>query len=172
MDKYSIKYMENHCIDVFFACGQFPIHVLTSGSILPDALNDIVRNRTLQEEVERNENGGTSSEVTTNTAYIQALIDRHRSVIEKYREKAQFAGPNAEFPNPNPEQISSHFQYYASLGFYSYDCSEIKGDGTAVYRLMAWPNKTREVPFELPQFSPANFKTTQNTPPTPELFEM
>jgi len=177
MEKYSILYMETHCIDVFFAFGEYPIHLLTAGSMIPDALNDILRNRTLQEEIERNESGSTSLEISTNDAYIGDLITRHYSTIEEYRRLAQFQGndPNLNlyFPEPVRDQITAHFRYYANQGFYSYDCSEVKENGTAVYRMIAWPKKMRPVPYDLPQYTPVNFNASSNdTYPLPDHIEL
>lgn len=153
MDKYSKKYMENHCIDVFFNCEGYPIHVLTAGSIIPDGLNDILRNRTLQEEVERNES--TPVPVLTNDAYIQSVIEKHNKVVEGLRQKEQLKGGNVVLQTPSSEQIASRFHLYASEGFYSYDCSEVKEDGTAVYKLIAYPDRLRQVNFNLPDFQPS-----------------
>lgn len=155
MDKYSKKYLENHCIDVFFTCGDFPIHVLTAGSIIPDELNDILRNRTLQEEVERDEGANAPVQVSTNDAYIQSVIEKHNTVVEGFRQIGQFKGGNAVFHTPSPEQIASRFRFYASRGFYSYDCSEVNEDGTAVYKLVAYPDRLQQVKFNLPDFQPS-----------------
>ena len=172
MDKYSVKYMETHCIDVFFACGPYPIHILTACSIIPDALNDILRNRTLQEEIERNEGGAAVSAISSNGDYIKSLIEKHRSVIAEYRQKLQSNELIEYFPNPDVEQIISHFRYYANQGFYSYDCCEVKDEGTAVYRLMAWPDKTLQLNYNLPQFEPNGFVVSSNLPPIPEFIEI
>ena len=172
MEKYSIKYMETHCIDVFFACGQYPIHILTAGSIIPDALNDILRNRTLQEEVERNVGASGPASPSTNSAYIQSLINKHLSVLEECRGIKQFQGINKIDLEPDANQIPAHFLAYAKLGFYSYDCSEVKDDGTAVYRLMAWPDKTFQLNYDLPQFAPKGFSVSGNVPPLPEYIEL
>lgn len=153
MDKYSKKYMENHCIDVFFNYGVYPIHILTAGSIIPNELNDILRNRTLQEEVERNESN--PAPVLTNDAYIQSVIEKHNKVVEGLRQKEQLKGGNVVLQTPSPEQIASRFHLYASKGFYSYDCSEVKEDGTAVYKLIAYPDRLRQVNFNLPDFQPS-----------------
>lgn len=153
MDKYSKKYMENHCIDVFFTYGNYPIHVLTAGSIIPDGLNDILRNRTLQEEVERNESNPVP--VLTNDAYIQSVIEKHNKVVEGLRQKEQLKGGNVVLQTPSPEQIALRFRYYAGKGFCSYDCSEVKEDGTAVYKLVAYPDRLQQVKFNLPDFQPS-----------------
>lgn len=153
MDKYSKKYMENHCIDVFFNYGVYPIHILTAGSIIPDGLNDILRNRTLQEEVERNESNPVP--VSTNDAYIQSVIEKHNKVVEDLRQTKQFKRDNAVSQTPSPEQIASRFRFYAGKGFYSYDCSEVKKDGTAVYKLVACPDRLQQVKFNLPDFQPS-----------------
>lgn len=155
MEKYSKKYMENHCIDVFFNYGVYPIHVLTAGSIIPDELNDILRNRTLQEEVERNEGGGTPVQISTDDAYIQSVIEKHNKVVEDLRQTKQFKRDNAVSQTPSPEQIASRFRFYAGKGFYSYDCSEVKKDGNAVYKLVACPDRLQQVKFNLPDFQPS-----------------
>lgn len=153
MDKYSKKYMENHCIDVFFNCEGYPIHVLTAGSIIPDGLNDILRNRTLQEEVERNESNPVP--VSTNDAYIQSVIKQHNKAVEGLRQMEQFKGGNDILKTPSPEQIASRFRCYARRGFYSYDCSEVNEDGTAVYKIVAYPDRLQQVKFNLPDFQPS-----------------
>ena len=164
MDKYSKKYMENHCIDVFFNYGVYPIHILTAGSIIPDGLNDILRNRTLQEEVERNESNPVP--VSTNDAYIQSVIEKHNKAVEGLRQTEQFKDGNTVFHTPSHEQIASRFRFYASRGFYSYDCSEVKEDGTAVYKLVANPDRLQQVNFNLPDFQPPVIikETDQNFP--------
>ena len=176
MEKYSVLYMETHCIDVFFAYGEYPVHLLTAGSIIPDALNDILRNRSLQEETSRNETGTTSLEISTNDAYVQELIERHRSAIGEDRRLAQFQGNNPNlniyFPEPTPEQITAHFRFYAGQGFYSYDCSELKKNGTAVYRLVAWPKKMHHVVYDLPQFSLDQFKPNKSLSPLSDFIEL
>lgn len=163
--------METHCIDVFFACGQYPIHILTAGSKIPDALNDILRNRTLQEEIERNEGGAAPVATSTNTSYIRSLRNKHYTVIEEYQKISQFQGYNEFDLQLEDNQISAHFLVYARQGFYSYDCSEIKEDGTAVYKLMAWPEQVQQLNYDLPQFAPKGFKVDNNGI-LPETLEM
>ena len=150
--------METHCIDVFFAFRQYPIHIVTAGSIIPDELNDIMRNRTLQEETERNKDSAVSISLSTNKSYIISLLDRHRSIIEECRRITQFQESNESYPQPEANQIPDHFLFYAKRGFYSYDCCKVKEDGTAIYRLMAWPEKTQKMNYDLPQFTPKGLK--------------
>ena len=159
--------MENHCIDVFFACGDYPIHVLTAGSIIPDELNDIFQNRTLQEKTEHNEGGKTDVDFTANSEYIQSLIRKNQVFIENSHQ-TQWGVIDV----PSEEQVLSHFRFYASQGFYSCDCSEVKEDGTAVYRLMAWPNQLQPLNYQLPQFTPREFSKGNNEFPLPETFLM
>lgn len=170
MDKYSIKYMETHCIDVFFTDGKNPIHIMTAGSIIPDELNDILRNRTLQEEIERNEGGAVGAALSINNNYISELVQRHNSVVNEYIQRVQ--GNNASYPAPDDSQISSHFRYYASQGFYSYDCTEVREDGTAVYRLMAWPEQAQQMKYNLPKFQPQSSANNNTSFPCPEYLEM
>ncbi len=164
--------MENHCIDVFFSYGQYPVHVLTAGSIIPDELNDILRNRTLQEETERNNDRANQVALSTNSNYIQSLLERHRTVVEESGHQGTSNDNDELCPIPTAEQISSHFRFYAGQGFYSYDCAEVKADGTAVYRLMAWPNQKHQLHLSLPQFKPEGFRESNEVPPLPEYFEM
>ena len=145
---------------------------MTAGSIIPEALNDILRNRTLQEEIARNVGSAGPASPSTNTAYVQSLIDRHLSVLDEYLEIRQFQGVNRIDIQPDAAQIPAHFLAYAKQGFYSYDCSEVKDDGTAVYRLMAWPDKTFQLNYDLPQFAPKGFSVSGNVPPLPEYLEM
>lgn len=147
--------MENHCIDVFFNYGVYPIHILTAGSIIPDELNDILRNRTLQEEVERDEGGNASVKVSTNDKYIKSMIEKHHNAVATLRKKEKFNGNDVVFKIPSPEEISSRFCFYARKGFYSYDCSEVKEDGTAVYKLVAYPDRLQQVKFSLPNSQPS-----------------
>ncbi len=164
--------MENHCIDVFFTFQQYPIHVLTAGSIIPDELNNILLNRTLQEEIERTDVGANPSVISTNGNYIQSLIDKHKALVEEASKNAQINSNEVFCPVPDAGQVSSHFRFYAKQGFYSYDCYEVKEDGTAIYRLMAWPNQTRKAQFELPQFEPKGLRAGNNVLPLSEFFEM
>ena len=158
MDKYSKKYMEEHCIDVFFKCGKFPIHVLTAGSLLPDALNDIVRNRTLQQITEAfSSNGPGAPTISVNKQYVQLLLGKWDSYIE-YGNQKNHPGHSDFLQRPDEEKITSRFRFYAGQGFYSYDCSEVYTDGTAEYRLMAWPDTlSSKTTLDLPEFSPAGF---------------
>lgn len=167
--------METHCIDVFFKCGRYPIHVLTSGSILPDGLNDILRNRTLQEIVESNGNRGNGQDavnVSLNAQYIQTLIDRHNSLVLDLAQKNQNAGLDELSISPRIDQIVEHFSFYARQGFYSYDCEYVNEDGTAVYRLMAWPDNMLYVDFKLPEFVPNEIKDSMNGNIPPEQIRM
>ena len=154
MEKYSKKYMENHCIDLFFICGIYPIHVLTAGSIIPDGLNDIFRNRTLQENVEKD---NANMPVLIDDAYINSVIEKHYNVVEGFLHAEQLKGDDAVFQAPSLKQIASRFLFYARKGFYSYDCSELKEDGTAEYKLVAWPEKGSIPKFNLPEFHPKGF---------------
>lgn len=153
-----MRYMQNHCIDVFFAFNQYPIHVITAGSLIPDELNDILRNRTLQEEIERNERGETPCRISSNMQYIQSLIERDKSFVDNHE--------------PTPEQIIKRFKFYAEQGFFSYDCSEVREDGTAIYRLIVRPEQVRQVNYQLPQFAPKGFAEIDDTTQLPESFEM
>jgi len=165
--------METHCIDVFFSDGQFPIHILTAGSILPDELNDILRNRTLQEETERYEGSVANLSCSTNSAFVKTLLDRHGSIIDAFRKTHQAQGIIEEYyPQPTAEQISSRFLHYAKLGFYSYDCYEVNEDGTAIYRLMAWPNQIQQLSYQLPHYTPKRFDKTGMALSPPEYIEM
>lgn len=162
--------METHCIDVFFTDGKKPIHIMTAGNTIPDDLNDILRNRTLQEEIERNEGGAVNSAFSINDNYIQELVQRHNSVVDEYRQRVQ--GSNVSCPAPDARQISSHFSYYASQGFYSYDYSELRDDGKAVYRLMAWPEQAQQMKHNLPKFQPQSSANNNTSFPCPEYLEM
>ena len=175
MERYSEKYMETHSIDVFFKCGKCPIHVLTSGSIIPEGLNDILRNRTLQEMAELNgnrRNGQEGPNVSLNTQYIQTLINRHDSLVRELAQENQ----NIRFDelplSPNVDQIVEHFSFYARQGFYSYDCEAVNEDGTAVYTLMVWPNNAFHMDLELPNFVPNGFEGNMNGDIPPEQIWM
>lgn len=165
MERYSEKYMETHCIDVFFKCGKYPVHVLTSGSILPEGLNDILRNRTLQEMAELNGsrgNGQDGSNVSLNMQYIQTLVDRHNGLVRELAQENQNTGFDELSVSSSVDQIVEHFSFYARQGFYSYDCETVNEDGTAVYILMAWPDMLRQVDFDLPEFIPNDLKCNMN----------
>lgn len=53
MDHYTKKYLESHCVDLYFRCGDMPIHILTYSNDIPEELKDVVRNRKLQQTVAR-----------------------------------------------------------------------------------------------------------------------
>lgn len=168
--------METHCIDVFFKCGKYPIHVLTSGSILPEGLNNILRNRTLQEIVDSNGDrvGGEANapKVSVNTQYARTLIDKHNRLIQELTHKnGNFVFDELPF-SPNVDHIMEHFSFYARQGFYSYDCETVNEDGTAVYRLMAWPDNLQHVDFELPCFVPDGFEDNVRENMSPEELRM
>lgn len=175
MERYSEKYMETHCIDVFFKCGKYPVHVLTSGSILPEGLNDILRNRTLQGMAELNGNRGSGQEesnVSLNTQYIQTMIDRHDSLVRELARENQNIRFDELPVSPSVDQIVGYFSFYARQGFYSYDCEAVNEDGTASYRLMAWPDNALHVDLELPNFVPNGFEGNMNGDIPPEQIWM
>lgn len=172
MENYSIKYMETHCIDVFFFYGEYPIHILTAGGIIPEKLNDILRNRTMQEEIERRSSDAELLDFSINGDYVQSLIDRHNAVLEEYLNIGQFQNISEFNIEQGREQILAYFHLYAGLGFYSYDCCKVKEDGTSIYRMVAWPNEMKHIDFELPYFSPKIIELGSNETPLPEYFEM
>ena len=147
MAEYSVEYMQEHCIDVYFRYGDQPFHVLTYGTTIPAVLNDVDRNRRLQHQVAVDtEDLDEGLEVQINDDYVIAIREA----------STQAAGELARNVDVIPEEriILQMFKPAAQLGFYSYDCVEELGNGNGEYRLVAYPGEDVQMhEYEgLPQF--------------------
>ena len=141
MIKYTDSYMREHCIDVFFSVSGVHIHVLTGGSLLPPALNDIQRNRTLQETIERKlvqyretapeiapettpetaDNLIARNSVIINYDYWYQIQNQVRETLRTYRF-LDYSDNDLSQIIPSFEDFNGHFARYALLGFHSYNC--------------------------------------------------
>ena len=136
MAQYSFNYMRSHCVDVFFQYHGIPIHALTYGSLLPELLNEMERNRNLQHQVAQRQLGEEYIvEVELNQAYLQLL----RTETERYGEIFNF------------DVATQWFKNVARLGFYSYDCILNRND-FSVFKLVARPRNNVEIRYDLPAF--------------------
>ena len=108
--------------------------MLTYGTIIPTALNDVARNRALQHQVAVDRDGLKKPGVVhIEQDYVTTV--RNRSI--------QASGNLARFEEliPDEDTIVQMFKPNAELGFYSYDCIEELPDGRGVYRLVASPDE-------------------------------
>lgn len=147
MAEYDRAYMQEHCIDVFFRHGDRPFHVLTYGTIIPETLNNVERNRSLQHYV------SIDLEETRNIGDIHIEQDY---VTEVRNASIQASGELARNEQlvPDEETIVQMFKPNAELGFYSYDCIEELEEGRGLYRLVAYPSEiiTPQMYGALPEF--------------------
>lgn len=125
-----MDYMQEHCIDIYFRSGGIPFHVLTYGTTIPAALNDVDRNRRIQHQVALDMDWMRRPvEVHFEQDYVTAIQDASRELARE----AQFI--------PDEETVLQMFKPVAMLGFYSYDCIEELEDGRGLYRLVAYPGE-------------------------------
>lgn len=131
MAEYGRKYMQEHCIDVYFRYGSRPFHVLTYGTIIPAILNDVGRNRSLQHQVAVD---------VEKPGFLRQVIIEHDYVNDVRDASKQASGDKAKNEQliPDEETILQMFKPNAELGFYSYDCIEELPDGRGLYRLVAY----------------------------------
>lgn len=124
--------MQEHCIDVYFNCNGIPFYVLTYGTIIPTALNDVDRNRELQHQVAIDlESRGNIVNVQIEQNYVNAIIRDSRQASESLSQNEEL--------QPNEETVVQLFKPMAELGFYSYDCVKELEGGRGLYRLVAYP---------------------------------
>lgn len=128
MAEYEIGYMQEHCIDVYFFFGDLPFHVLTYGTIIPTALNDVDRNRRIQHQVAVDMDGTQNDDAVH---IEQGYVTEIRAVTAQLVEDETLI--------PDERTIVQLFKPAAELGFYSYDCIEELEDGRGLYRLVAYP---------------------------------
>lgn len=124
--------MLDHCIDVYFRYRGMPFHVLTYGTIIPQALNDVEVNRTLQHQAavsmaEWQGDGVANIE----EGYVLSVRE---GVIQAIGEN-----DNPERWMPTRSRILQMFEPMAKLGFYSYDCVQELEQGRGLYQLVAYP---------------------------------
>lgn len=157
-ERYSESYMRNHCIDVFFRYKDIPIHVLTCGNLLPYPLNDLARNRKIQqqqairlEQIE--ERGGFRNEIRAQESYINYIRHQEQNAHHEY----------------NQEDFTSWFLPYAELGYYTYDCIEFN-DVESLFRLVAIPKEMVDDYRELPVYDNLNVLNYLDDGKTPESF--
>ena len=123
MSRYTDSYMRNHCIDVFFRYGQYPIHVLTYGSMIPESLNDKENNREIQHMVAvRQQDNEIQGQVVVNQSYLT---------------RVSYIGAAFE-QTIDPIITTVWFMPFAKMGFYSYDCI-YTNDRMALFQLVARP---------------------------------
>lgn len=134
MAEYDINYMQEHCIDVYFRYDNRHFHVLTYGTIIPAALNNVERNRSLQHHVS----------VDFEEIQIKGEIHIEQDYVTEVRNASiQASGELARNEQlvPDEETIVQMFKPNAELGFYSYDCIEELEEGRGLYRLVAYPGE-------------------------------
>lgn len=139
MAQYTPGYMQSHCIDVFFQYGGRAIHVLTDGCGIPEELNDIERNRTLQQQttISGSQIEARWNEVTINPPYLDLL---RRDAV---------AG---EYDLPEDSELLAMFAPMASLGYYTYDCISYD-EHSALFVLVAKPLDGSRIEQNLPACS-------------------
>lgn len=146
--EYDLEYMQEHCIDVFFKYGNKPFHVLTYGTVIPLALNNVETNRSLQHQIAVDVSGlQIPREVHIEQEYVTTI--RRDSI----QASGEYAG-DEELP-PNENVVVQMFKPMAELGFYSYDCIEELDDRMGLYRLVAYPEGVIMAPEykDLPEFA-------------------
>lgn len=136
MAQYTPGYLQSHCIDVVFQYQGRAIHVLTDGCGIPEELNDIERNRTLQRlnAIRSNQIEGRWNEVSINPQYLDLL---RRDAI---------AG---EYGLPEESDLLAMFAPMASLGYYTYDCIA-SDEHSALFMLVAKPLDGSRIEQNLP----------------------
>ena len=184
MKKYIDLYMEEHCIDVFFSFVGFPIHILTSGNILPPSLNDLNSNRTLQETTEHVilqyaytdwksvYHSDFQNSVIINYDYCNQVQNQVGDVLRTYHS-LNLSDNDLSHLIPSMDDFIEHFVLYALLGFHSYNCSEIHENGTATYRKVATPIKNKSnsyFGFVLPEYT--IYGVSPNVKEMPDMFVM
>lgn len=141
MSRYRPSYVQSHCIDVFFRYGRTPIHVLTDGNVFPVDLDDLERNRGIQREIALRESVG---DVLDNNIYLNP--DYSQPFEEKYH-----------VPQQEWSGLETHLELFitmAKLGFHSYDCVEMDGNGRGKYVLVARPKiRAANMYFNIPEFN-------------------
>ena len=136
MAQYSPGYLQSHCIDVFFQYKGTAIHVLTDGCGIPDDLNDIERNRTLQRQVAISSN--------------QIEVRRNEVTINpRYRDLLRRDAVSGEYDLPEDPELLAMFAPMASLGYYTYDCVSFD-EHSALFMLVAKPLDGSRVEQNLP----------------------
>ena len=133
MAEYDRAYMLEHCIDVYFRYRDRHFHVLTYGTIIPTALNNVEKNRSLQHHVAIDSEGTKSrGEILIEQDYVNEIKDASMQVS---------GGLGNEQLVPKEETIVQMFRPNAELGFYSYDCIKELEEGKGLYRLVAYPGE-------------------------------
>lgn len=138
MAQYSSGYLQSHCVDVFFRLRGKAVHVLTDGCGIPEALNDLEKNRKLQQQcaIGGTQVEGRISEVTINHSYLELL---RRDAREN------------EYELPAEHDLLAMFAAMAALGFYTYDCI-VSDEHSAEFRLVAKPLNGNRVEMDLPNY--------------------
>lgn len=142
---YSKSYMLEHCIDVFFFCGDRKMHVLTDGNFIPNSLNNRNVNRKIQQFVAKK----IPNEITL------ADIQVEQSYLDSLKKKSSL--DDANIPFPETEVLVRMFAPMAQLGFYSYDCTETYPDGRGKYVLVASPDCPEGHQVQAPEIDIPNF---------------
>ena len=144
MAEYDMEYMQEHCIDVYFRHGGRPFHVLTYGTTIPAALNDVDKNRRIQHQV------AVDMEVIMNPIAVHVEQNYITAVLDATRELNRVE----QFVS-DEDTILQMFKPVAELGFYSYDCIEELENGRGLYRLVAYPGGEMEMhPYDnMPDFN-------------------
>lgn len=124
--------MRDHCIDLYFRYKGKSFHVLTYGTMIPQALNDVEANRTLQHQMAvRIDEWQGDGEANIEQGYVKYVREGALSAIGN--------NDNPERWVPNNSRILQMFEPMAKLGFYSYDCIQELENGKGLYRLVAYP---------------------------------
>lgn len=147
MAEYGLSYMQDHCIDVYFNYKGMPFHVLTYGTTIPTALNDVDRNRELQHQLAIDlDRRGNAVNVQIEQDYVNAIIRDSRQASGSFADNARL--------QPDEKTVVQLFKPMAELGFYSYDCIKELEAGRGLYRLVAYPgsNNQPRVFNDLPVF--------------------
>lgn len=126
--------MRDHCIDVYFRYKGKSFHVLTYGTMIPPALNDVEANRILQHQtaVSMAEWQGDSV-ANIEEGYVQSVCDGVSHAIGENNNPKRWL--------PTRSRILQMFEPMAKLGFYSYDCVQELEQGRGLYRLVAFPGR-------------------------------
>lgn len=124
--------MRDHCIDLYFRYKGKAFHVLTYGTTIPQALNNVEVNRALQHQMAvRMDEWQGDGVANIEQGYVQSVQEGALSAIGN--------NDNSERWLPSNSRILQMFEPMAKLGFYSYDCVLELEKGKGLYRLVAYP---------------------------------
>ena len=150
MTHYTSLFMQENDLDVFFRFRNFPIHVATYGSKIPDLLNDKDKQIKLFIEI-MSKDSLEDNEVHINEEFLMrhkirdsynVLRQRINHIVEQLMEHGDL-----DIYNQNYELslYCNSFSHFAQRGFYSFNYSPKDSS----FFLVAWPTVCSDI--ELPE---------------------